>query len=67
MRGSSYVLAGWDGGFWTRKVESLPSQYLRRWLSEQLGRSDWDWRTAENADLNQRAKRLRDSHTQLVR
>jgi diadenosine tetraphosphate (Ap4A) HIT family hydrolase len=59
---SGYLLIGCEGAFWTRQVENLPSQYLRRWIAGKLGKRRWDWRRVSDADLEGRAQDLRARH-----
>jgi diadenosine tetraphosphate (Ap4A) HIT family hydrolase len=60
-----YLMLGCEGRFQAREVENLPSQYLRRWLADRLGRSQWDWRQAEPCTLPSRAQRLRQRYVDL--
>lgn len=58
--GAGYLLVGCEGTYWTRRVEDLPSQYLRRWLAARLGKAEWDWRKATDTDVERRARDLRE-------
>jgi diadenosine tetraphosphate (Ap4A) HIT family hydrolase len=62
-QGSGYLLIGCEGTFWTRQVENLPSQYLRRWIAGRLGKAQWDWREATDVDVERRARDLRERHS----
>ena len=62
IQSPGYLLIGCEGSFWTRQVEELPSQYLRRWIAGRLGKARWDWREASDVDLEGRAGDLRDRH-----
>lgn len=61
-QGSGYLSIGCEGAFWTRQVEDLPSQYLRRWIAKKLGKVRWDWREAADVSVERRARDLRDRH-----
>lgn len=44
LAGHGYLLVGADGEFYSKRIEELPSQWIRRRLFEVLGLSgSWDW------------------------
>jgi hypothetical protein len=40
-------------------AKKVPSQFLRRWLAEQLSLEAWDWRTMPGNDMEDRLPALR--------